>query len=87
MRNRKLVCVTPEHPVLWLFIPLLAAVHTNVELIQRRTLCCFTSIDVDVLRLWSPDSMVTVRFCVAIHTDDSLGDGVPNRQNSPECLP
>ena len=35
--------------VLLLSVPFWAAVHTNVELIQRRTGFCFTSIDVGVL--------------------------------------
>lgn len=38
-----------RHSVLLLSVPLWAAWHTNVELIQRRTRFCFTSIDVGVL--------------------------------------
>lgn len=43
------VCVTLRQSVLSLTVPLWAAWHTNVELIQRRTMFCFTSIDVGVL--------------------------------------
>ena len=39
-----------RHSVLLLSVPLWTTVHTNVELIQRRTRFCFTSIDVSVLR-------------------------------------
>ena len=43
------VGVTLRQSVLSLTVPLWAAWHTNVELIQRRTMFCFTSIDVGVL--------------------------------------
>ena len=44
----KHVRVTLRQSVLPLSVPLWAAWHTNVELIQRRTMFCFTSIDVGV---------------------------------------
>ena len=46
---QKHVRVTLRQSVLPLSVPLWAAWHTNVELIQGRTMFCFTSIDVGVL--------------------------------------
>jgi len=48
-KTLKVVRVTPRQSVLLLSVPLCAAWHTNVELIQRRTKFCFTSIDVGML--------------------------------------
>ena len=48
-KTLKVVRVTLRQSVLPLSVPLWAAWHTNVELIQRRTMFCFTSIDVGVL--------------------------------------
>ena len=48
-KTLKVVRVTLRQPVLPLSVPLWTAVHTNVELILRRTKCCFASIDVGML--------------------------------------
>jgi len=48
-KTLKVFRVTLRQSVLPLSVPLWAAWHTNVELIQRRTRFCFTCIDVGVL--------------------------------------
>ena len=79
--NRKLVCITPGQSVLSLSFPLWR-LCISLSVFTRRRKAASPILTVMCFAL-SPDMMATVRICVAIHTDVSQGDGVPNGQDSP----
>ena len=79
--KRKPICITPGQSVLSLSFPLWRlCISLSVFTRRRRTASPIPTVMCFAL---SPDMMATVRICVAIHTDASQGDGVPNGQDSP----
>ena len=56
-----------------------AAVHTNVELVQRRTGAASPVSTLVCYVLWSPDMMATVRICVAtLRFEHPICRNIPN---------
>ena len=75
---QSLICVALRQSVLWLFLPAPAAVHITVRIRSGRiyaaspilTVMCFA---------WSPDSMSTIRICVAtLRVEHPICRNIPN---------